>query len=312
MQLFRAWPTRPQDWPFEEIALTIGTFDGVHRGHQWLISQLRDKAAARDLPSVALTFDDMPYCLFAPDDCPKLLTLPEEKIAAFAQLGIDALLIVPFDRELAAQNANEFVREMLVERLSLKYLLTGPDFALGRNRDGDTTALRHLGEKLNFHTHIVSEKLLFADEAISSTRLRGTVEEGHLKTAHELLGRPFSLSGAVVSGQQLGRTIGVPTINLQTHPRKVLPAHGVYACHAFFDDAPLLYRAALNIGVRPTVDGSKLQIEFHVLDTDIPVPPRRVRLEIYERLRDEVRFANLEALKAQMQRDFQKAREVLP
>ncbi len=309
MRVWRQWPEAGQ--VEGGCALTIGAFDGVHRGHQFLIESLRRSAQQRGLGSAALTFEDVPFFYFKPEECARLLTLPHEKIRAFAPLGLDELLVVPFDASIAEQEAGDFVREVLVKRLRLKYLLIGPDFALGRNRSGDAEALIELGRECGFEVEVLHDKLEFAAEAISSTRTRGCIEEGHLKTARDLLGRPFELEGRVVSGQQLGRTIGVPTINIEPHARKVLPAHGVYACRAFFDDGLAPHPAALNIGMRPTVGGLREQIEFHVLNERIEEPPQSARLQVLERLRDEKKFDSLDELVAQMKRDFEKAGEIL-
>ena len=308
-----------RSWPHEtagEWALTIGTFDGVHRGHQHLVAELKAGAHERGLPVAVLTFDDMPFRYFRPELCSRLLTLPDEKSAAFSRLDIERLLMLPFDASIAELSAQKFVEQILVRRLKIKYLLIGPDFALGKNRGGDAAILGALGQQYGFEVDVVRDKVTFGGEPISSTRVRGCVESGHLKTARDLLGRPFSLSGTVVTGDQLGRTLGVPTINFQPDARKVIPSHGVYACQAFFDNQSLSHqnvshRAALNIGQRPTVDGTREQIEFHVIDEVIETPPQTVRVEIIERLRDEHKFDNLDALKAQLQRDIEKAREVL-
>ncbi len=309
MRVWRQWPRAGQ--LKGGCALTIGAFDGVHRGHQFLIEAVRRAARERGLSSAALTFEDVPFFYFKPAECARLLTLPHEKIRAFEPLGLAELLVVPFEASIAEQEAAAFVREVLVARLRLKYLLIGPDFALGRNRSGNAEALAELGLEHGFEVEVLRDKLEFAGEAISSTRTRGCVEEGHLKTARDLLGRPFELEGRVVAGQQLGRTIGVPTINIEPHARKVLPAHGVYACRAFFDDEPSPRQAALNIGMRPTVGGLRVQIEFHVLGEVIGQPPTLARLQVLERLRDEKKFGSLDELVAQMKRDFGKAREIL-
>lgn len=308
----RVWRQWPQPGQIEGgCALTIGAFDGVHRGHQFLIQTVRQAAQARGLRSSALTFEDMPYFYFRPDECARLLTLPHEKIGAFEPLGLDELLVVPFDASIAEQEAESFVREVLVARLSCKYLLIGPDFALGRNRSGNAQSLELLGREHGFEVEVLREKLEFAGEAISSTRTRGCIEEGHLKTARDLLGRPFELEGRVVGGQQLGRSIGVPTINIEPHARKVLPDHGVYACRAFLDGEARPRPAALNIGMRPTVGGLKRQIEFHVLGENIEEAPLAARLQVLERLRDERKFGSIDDLVAQMKRDFEKARQIL-
>jgi riboflavin kinase/FMN adenylyltransferase len=300
--------------PYEPLtrdcALTVGTFDGVHRGHAFLLERLKQEAAQHNLQTAVLTFADMPYCYFRPDECSRLLTLPQEKVAAFAPQGIDQLLIVPFKKAIAEQPADEFVRRVLIEKLRLKLLVAGPDFALGKGREGDVNALQRMGEQCDFEVVVLDDKL--NDEGpISSTRIRECVEDGHMKTAARLLGRPFELAGEVVTGQQLGRTIGVPTINLRAHLRKVLPANGVYAAHAFFDDSSTPHRAALNIGTRPTVNGQNLSIEFHVIGEEIPTPPQTARLEIVERLRDEKKFNGLDELVEQMQRDIARAGDIL-
>jgi riboflavin kinase/FMN adenylyltransferase len=307
MRVLNQLPSEPLN---HDSVLTVGTFDGVHRGHAFLIEKLKSEAAQRGLQTAVLTFTDMPYCYFRPDECSRLLTLPHEKAAAFEPLQIDELLIVPFDKQIAEQPADEFVARVLVEKLRLKLLVAGPDFALGKGRSGDVAALRILGAQHGFEVVVLDEKL--NDEgAISSTRIRECVEDGHMKTAGRLLGRPFALQGNVVSGQQLGRTIGVPTINLQVHPRKVLPANGVYAGRVFFDDSPTPHRAALNIGTRPTINGLNLSIEFHVIQENIEVPPQTAKLEIVERLRDEKKFPDLNTLVEQMQRDIARATDIL-
>jgi riboflavin kinase / FMN adenylyltransferase len=293
-----------------DLALTVGTFDGVHRGHQWLIGTLKSEAQKRGLRAAALTFTDMPYCFFRPDDCPHLLTLAPEKVAAFAPLGVDELFIVPFDEAIARQSAREFVGGVF-GNLGVKLLVVGPDFALGRGRDGDVPALRALGAEFGFEVLVLEEKLTDEGRAISSTRVREAVEDGQVQSAARMLGRPFVLAGEVVSGQQLGRTIGVPTINIRPHERKALPKNGVYAARAFFDDETVSHPAALNIGVRPTVDGLKQSIEFHVIGETIETPPRRACLELVARLRDEQKFPGLDALVAQIRADVEQAREIL-
>jgi riboflavin kinase/FMN adenylyltransferase len=309
MRVWRSWPEAGQ--LSGGCALTIGAFDGVHLGHQFLVGAARDAARERGLRAAALTFEDMPYFYFRPDECARLLTLPHEKIRAFEPLGMDDLLVVPFDASIAEQEAEVFARDILVARLGCKYLVVGPDFALGKNRSGDAQSLAQLGRKYGFEVEMLHAKVGFAGEPISSTRTRGAIEEGHLKTARELLGRPFELEGRVVGGQQLGRTIGVPTINIEPHERKVVPAHGVYACRAFLDGEEQPRPAALNIGMRPTVDGTRRQIEFHVLGQNIEQAPAMARLQVLERLRDEKKFGSLPDLVAQMKLDFDKAAQIL-
>lgn len=308
MQVHLALPLEPL---LPACALTVGTFDGVHRGHQLLVGRVKQEAAKLGVPSAVLTFQDMPFCYFKPDECPQLLTLLDEKIEAFRALEIDHLFIVPFDKSIAEQSAETFAREVLSHQLGVKTLVCGPDFALGRDRAGDVAALRALGSSCGFEVQALQAKLLEDARPISSTRCRQNIEDGEVAFGARLLGRPFSLRGRVVSGQQLGRTIGFPTINLEPDKRKVVPAHGVYAVRAFFDDEPRSRRAALNIGVRPTVSGIGRSIEFHVLDETIAVPPRSARLEFVQRLRSEQKFAGVEALAAQLKQDISHAADVL-
>jgi riboflavin kinase/FMN adenylyltransferase len=300
----------PDGRVLHSCALTIGTFDGVHRGHQLLVENLKQSAARRELPTAIFTFQDMPFCFLRPDDCPRLLTLPHEKIEAFAALEVDHLFIIPFDTHLANMPYDTFLGDILVAQLGLKLLTVGPDFALGKNRAGDVPALKAAGEALGFEVRVLEGKLIYGDAPISSTRVRAAVESCDVESAAEMLGHTFSLEGEVASGKQLGRTIGVPTINLKTHARKVLPKNGVYAARAIFGERT--HPAALSIGTNPTTDATdSIKIEFHVIDENIETPPESASLEIVARLRGEEKFDSLEALIAQMQTDISKARDIL-
>lgn len=305
MQVHRSLPSEKI---FDNCALTIGTFDGVHRGHQLLVERLKREADARGLAAVALTFDDMPICLLKPEVCPALLTLPDEKIAAFANTPLDHLFIVPFTREIAGQRARRWMKGW-VQHIGLKLFVGGPDFALGRDREGTIAQLGELGRELGFEALSLSEKLIEGDAPISSTRSRGEIERGHVERAPAFLGRFYRMSGRVVSGQQLGRTLGFPTINLEPAERKCVPQNGVYAVYARADGRT--WPAALNIGMRPTVGGMKRQIEFHAIDCTITTPPDLVEIEFIARLRDEKRFDGIDALAAQLKQDVQTARAIL-
>ncbi len=305
MQVHRALPTHKI---LDKCALTIGTFDGVHRGHQTLIDRLKEDADARGLQTVALTFDDMPICLLRPEVCPLLLTLADEKIAAFAQTPLDHLFIVPFTREIAGQGAREWMQSW-VDNIGLKLFVGGPDFALGRNREGTIKQLTLLGEDLGFEALSLSGKLLAADLPISSTRCRQIIERGEVERSTAFLAHLYRLSGRVVPGQKLGRTIGFPTINIEPNPRKCLPSHGVYAVRASWNGQA--FPAALNIGVRPTVNGMNRQIEFHVLNQTIDIAPTQVEIEFVARIRDELKFPDLDALKTQLKSDVRQIQAIL-
>ncbi len=308
MQVHRALP---RSKILGGLALTVGTFDGVHRGHQLLAQTLHDEARKRGLQSAALTFDDMPYCFFASDACPKLLSLADEKIEVFAQyMPLDHLFIVPFSREIADTSARDFL-ERWVRKANLKLFIGGPDFALGRGREGTISQLAELGRELGFEARGLDAKLAEADSPISSTRARAVVERGEVERAPAFLGRLYRMSGRVVTGDKIGRTIGAPTINLEVSERKCIPKNGVYAIRVRFDDSSEWKSAALNMGMRPTVGGLRKQIEFHVLDEHIETAPELVEIEFVARLRDEQKFGGLDELRAQMSRDFEAAREVL-
>lgn len=294
-------------------ALAIGTFDGVHRGHEALVAQLKRAAAERGLTSSVLTFRDLPYRFFNPEAAARLLTLPEEKRAAFGSLGPDELWLVPFDSHIARQSADEFARNVLCAKLRVRLLVCGPDFALGAGRVGNIDALHALGAELGFEVMVLDKKISDTGRPISSTRIREAIERGEVEDGARLLGREFTLEGQVVPGQQLGRTIGFPTINIKPHPLKVTPAYGVYAVRVHWTEngEPVTYPAALNIGVRPTVDGTRQQIEFHVLDRSIEIAPSTVRVDFVARLRDEQKFVGLAALTAQLKQDIIAARAAL-
>ena len=294
-------------------ALAIGTFDGVHRGHAALVGPLQRAAAERGLATAVMTFADLPYRFFHPEAPARLLTLPAEKRAAFAALRPDELWLLPFNEDIARQSAEDFARDVLVQRLSVRLLVCGPDFALGAGRSGNVHALREIGARLGFDVLVLGEKISDAGAPISSTRIREAIERGEVEHGAQMLGRAFSLEGEVVPGEQLGRKIGFPTINIFPAALKVTPAHGVYAVRASWSEADtdVVHDAALNIGVRPTVDGTRQQIEFHVLDAHIADPPARARVEFIARLRDERKFAGIEELAAQLRLDIAHARDVL-
>lgn len=305
MQVYRALPTEKI---LDDCALTIGTFDGVHRGHQLLIDNLKTEANQRGLQTVALTFDDMPICLLRPDVCPALLTLTDEKIAAFGKTPLDHLFIVPFTRAIASQGARQWMQNW-VNNIGLKLFVGGPDFALGRNREGTIGQLREIGMETGFEALSLQGKLIEGDAPISSTRSRNLIERGEVERAPAFLGHFYRMSARVVQGQSLGRVLGFPTINVKPDSRKCLPLDGVYAVRAFWGDQS--FSAALNSGMRPTVNGLHHQIEFHVINQDILVAPSHVEIEFIARLRGETKFDGLQALQKQLAIDVQQAQAIL-
>jgi riboflavin kinase/FMN adenylyltransferase len=289
--------------------LTIGSFDGVHIGHQSLIKQLVNGAHADGSPAVVLTFHPHPVTVLRGKTGDIYLTLPEERADLFISLGVDVVIIEPFTMELAQTSAREFI-ERLSKSLGLKHLLVGHDFALGRGREGDFEVLSRLGLEFGYKVDEV-EAIQHQNEIISSSRIRLMVEAGEVNRTAQNLGRPYRVSGEVVAGDHRGRKIGFPTANLSVPIGKIIPAAGVYACRAWIDDKA--WEAATNIGVRPTFDGQgkTVHLEAHLLDFSGDLYGRTVSLDFIERLRGEKRFPDIQALITQISKDIQLTREIL-
>ncbi len=271
--------------------VAIGTFDGVHLGHQAVI----DKA------DTVLTFEPHPVRVIHPEAAPKLIMPFEIKRDVIDGIGVDELVVIPFDREFASIEAEQFIEEILIERLGAKKVSVGENFRFGRKAKGDP---QMLSEREEFETRVVP--LVDADgETISSTRIRALISAGEMESARHFLGAPFMVEGAVVEGDQRGRKLGFPTANLVPDDELVVPGHGVYA--AFADGRP----AAVNVGVRPMFEtGRGLLIEAHLIDFDEDLYGRTLRVAFVERMRGERRFPSVEDLIAQMHRDVAEAREL--
>lgn len=290
--------------------VTVGTFDGVHRGHQDVLATLVRHAEARRLPSVVITFDPHPLEVVNPAAAPPLLTLTEEKLALFAVTGVSYVAVVPFTPALAALEAEQFVDEVLLGRYAMRDLLVGHDHGFGRGRMGDLEVLRHLGRCRDFHVTVLPPVHAPDGHAISSTAIRRAVAGGDLARAAQGLGRPYSLSGRVVRGDQRGRTIGYPTLNLSSpSARKLLPPDGVYAVRVQLPEGD--FGGMLNLGPRPTVGDLQRRIETHVFDGGADWYGAHVRLDFVARLRGTRPFPGLDALKAQLAEDEAQARVAL-
>lgn len=289
--------------------LTIGSFDGVHLGHQAIIRNVVLGAQRSGAPAAVLTFHPHPGVVLGWRQTPFYLTSPQERAELLGALGVDVVITHPFDTQVAARSAAEFMHS-LKKHLGLRALCVGPNFALGRGREGNTTRLAQLGIELGYELHI-AEPVLQDGEVISSTRVRRCLESGDVAQANRLLGRPFSLWGAVVAGDGRGRTIGIPTANLQVWEERLVPLGGVYACRAVV--AGRSRQAVVNIGVRPTfgANSQRQHVEVHILDFDANLYGSRLRLDFIARLRDEQRFPGVQALIAQIQADIQQARRLL-
>lgn len=289
--------------------VTIGAFDGVHRGHQALISEMVAAAHAEGQAAVVVTFFPHPSVVLRGRRPSFYLTTPEEKAQYLAGLGVEAVVTHPFNRQVAGITAGEFV-DRLVNHARLSVLWAGPDFALGHNREGDLAFLQAAGERLGFGVRVM-QPVLIDGEVISSTRIRQTLRDGAVEQAARYLGRPFRLTGEVVEGAKRGRTLGIPTANVAVSEETAVPAVGVYAVQAEHDGGQS--SAVVNIGYRPTFDRAEPRpvIEAHLLDFEGDLYGRPLTLAFIARLRPERKFPGIEALLAQIHRDIESARAIL-
>ncbi len=291
------------------VALTIGAFDGIHRGHQHLIGLTCAAAQRIGGTSVVMTFDPHPDSVLHPDRPRQVLTDNAARIALIEAVGVEHLVIVPFDRELAQLTAQAFMQRVC-DAMLLTELWIGPDFRLGAGGKGTGDVLAQIGNELGYSVHQVERYVLDAHE-VTSTLVRHVLGDGNVAEAAHLLGRPFVVRGEVVHGDKRGRTIGFPTANLAIDPAQVLPANGVYACQVFLPGEVAPRQAVTNIGVRPTFNAVERRTEVHILDWEGDIYGETLRLAFVERLRGEQRFAGIDALIAQIGADVEQARTVL-
>jgi riboflavin kinase/FMN adenylyltransferase len=287
--------------------LTIGNFDGVHLGHREIFRRVVDKARELKGTAVVVTFDPHPLRLLAPEKAPLQLNTPEEKVRLLAASCIDLLVVLKFTRQLAEMPAENFVRDILIGRLGVKHLIVGYDYAFGYNRQGNTDFLREQSKIHNFTLEVL-EPIRAEQQAHSSTVIRKILREGCVADAVKILGRNFTLDGEVVHGDGRGRKLGFPTANLVTQ-KEILPRDGVYAVKVKWRDA--YYDGVINIGCRPTFTGSTPTLEIHLMDFQGDLYAERLRIYFVERLRDEQKFASVEALQEAVLTDIAHARKLL-
>ncbi|MQP76821.1 bifunctional riboflavin kinase/FAD synthetase [Stenotrophomonas sp. MYb238] len=290
----------------------IGAFDGLHRGHRALVRHAVERARALGVPAVALAFEPLPREFFARDNPPPRLMLARDKVATLRGLGIDSVGLLRFDAKMAATSAEDFVRGLLVRRLGAREVWIGPKFHFGNRRGGDLALLQAMGAELGFAAGEIAPVHL-GGERISSTRIRELLVAGEFAHAADLLGRPYTIGGRVVRGQQLGRTLGFPTANLR-FPRT--PAlSGIYATwvHGVFGDSGRSgpWPSVSSFGTRPTVQGVEPLLEAHLFDFQGDLYGRHIEVEFVAKLRDEEKFNDLPALTEQMHRDARQARHIL-
>ena len=305
MRIVRGLPPVPPEPPPSAVAL--GVFDGVHLGHRAILGLAVSQAGSGDMRSVACTFDPHPMEILQPERAPLSITTLEERLALIQDCGLDAAVVLPFTRELAAMEPEAFVKDVLVTRLGARDVVVGFNHRFGRGARGDAALLRSLGERLGFRTH-VADPLLVDGVAVSSTEIRGALQRGDLSVASRLLGRPYTLSGTIGHGAGRGRTLGFPTANV-VPSRPVLVAPGVYACTA--EVAGRKERAVVNVGVRPTFGETALAVEAYLLDFSGDIYGQTMTLTFASRIREERRFPSVDALRAQIEADAAEARRRL-
>ena len=296
---------------FKNAVLTIGTYDGVHVGHQVIIQRINELAAEINGESVVLTFDPHPRLVLNPNDRDlKLISTIDEKIALFEQFGLDHLVITPFSTAFASMDAQEYVEQVLVRRFHPKIIVIGYDHRFGKGRTGDIDLLRALGPQYGYTVEEISVQTI--DEiSVSSTKVRKALLEGNIRDANAWLAHPFTLHGEVVHGDKLGRTLGFPTANLNiADPYKLIPPPGVYAVWA--DIGTQRYQGALNIGYRPTVvDQGELRVEVFILDFNGELYGKDIRLVFVDHIRSDQKFDSLDDLIKQMHKDVDQVRTIL-
>ncbi len=305
MQVIRGVPAQP----LGPCALTIGNFDGVHLGHQAMLAQLRAAAATRALPACVMTFEPHPREYFTPHDAPARLTSLREKLELLASFGVDKTYVCPFNKNFSSLSAQQFIDDLLVARVQTRWLLVGDDFRFGAKRTGDFAQLQAAAPGAGFALASMPS-FTHRDERVSSTAVRNALARGDLGRAKELLGRSYAISGRVMHGKKLGRTLGFPTANIHMHHNRP-PLVGIFAVHLHVADTCVLPGVA-SLGLNPTVsDTQATKLEVHVFDFDGDLYGQHVRVEFMKKLRDEEKYSDMEVLKKQIQIDADQARSFL-
>jgi riboflavin kinase/FMN adenylyltransferase len=298
---------------FKEVnhpIVTIGTFDGVHRGHQAIFSRMKEEARKTGGETVVITFFPHPRLVLYQDSVNlKFINTREKKIERLEKIGIDHLVIIPFTKEFAQNSSEQFITNYVVKYIHPAKFIIGYDHHFGKNREGNIALLEKLKDKFGYAVEEVPP--LYVEGApVSSTRIRNLLHEGNVKAANKMLGYEYAITGEVVRGKALGRKIGYPTANLELpNEYKLIAANGVYACRVLIGNRTL--KGMGNIGVRPTIDHGDLTIEVNIFDFDEDIYGEKITIEFVDRLRDEKKFKNIEALKAQLAKDKEMSIKIL-
>lgn len=292
---------------FSNSIITLGNFDGLHLGHQELIRMIIGTAKERGTISLVVTFRPHPLKILAPEKCPPLISIYEEKIRLFEELGIDVLVKIPFTHDFSVMSSEEFVRDILCQKLGAKEIFVGSNYRFGRGRQGNVESLREYGKKYGFSVTEV-EQVTLMGEIISSTKIRNLLKDGEVEHAARLLGRTYAISGIVVKGDGRGRSLGFPTANIAPK-HAIIPADGVYAVRIFVRER--LYDGIANIGLRPTFNKQGLTIEVHIFNFDEDIYGEDISLYFIKRIREEKKFDGPDALIRQINSDIAEARATL-
>ncbi|MCY0978498.1 bifunctional riboflavin kinase/FAD synthetase [Chryseobacterium wangxinyae] len=282
------------------LAMSLGMFDGVHLGHKYIINELKKIGSEKNLETAILTFWPHPRFVFNPNEDLKLLNTIDEKEVLMEKYNINTLFVKEFDNEFRNLTGEEFVREILIEKLNVKYLIIGYDHYFGKNKSGNFELLQKLSSELNFEVEQM-EAINIHESNISSTKIRNALLKGNIKEANEMLGYSYSISGTVVHGKKLGRTIGYPTANLETESIKLLPKKGAYIVEVFVKNQH--YKGMLSVGTNPTVNGEKLTVEVYILDFEGDIYDENITVKFRDFLHDEIKFEGLDKLIERLDED---------
>jgi len=289
--------------------VAVGAFDGLHRGHQALLSELRLRAQALGCTPIVVSFEPLPRAYFSKDPVPRLSSV-REKLLGFAAAGVEHTLLLRFNRALTAMSPEAFIQQVLIERLNAREVWVGGDFRFGHKRAGDVAMLARVGQECGFVAHTMPSVLL-GGERVSASRVRALLGAGNFGAVTPLLGRPFVMEGRVEYGNQLGRTLGYPTANIHLRDR-VTPVHGIFAVRVGLGEAACSWPGVASLGTRPTVNEvAEPLLEVHLFDFEGDLYGQRMAVEFVAKLRDEMKFDGLDALTAQMRHDERSARELL-
>ncbi len=291
--------------------ITVGTFDGVHAGHRAIMDTVAQKADKRNARGVIVTFDPHPRNIISPgDDGIKLLTTLQERSEILEELGIDTMVVIPFDRDFSLLSSEEFIRDIIFDKIGVSEFVIGYDHHFGRNREGTIETIKRLGKDLGFDAYVVSKQEV-ADQTVSSTAIRQAIsKDGNVEQAAKFLQRPYRLNGTVVHGDKRGKEIGFPTANIKPeHPEKIIPKDGVYAVKVRINGN--WFKGMMNIGTRPTFDGKVQTLEVNLFDFDKIIYGKEVQVRFFNRIRDEKKFDGVEALIKQLKDDEKRAKKLL-